>query len=95
MGGLRPIDLDSKEKAVQLDFTTPKKEESFSENQIHRLEYEANPPIKVGDYVYAYVPKVRPRGFDVQVRNLDSILCPASCIVRKPNSFFAPEQKEG
>ena len=68
LGGLRPIDLNSKEKAVKVDEYSKKEEASFSENQKFRQTYEENPPIVIGDYVYAYVPKVRPRGFEVQVR---------------------------
>ena len=68
LGGLRPIDLNSKEKAVKVDQYTRKEEVSFLENQKFRQAYNENPPIVIGDYVYAYVPKVRPRGFEVQVR---------------------------
>ena len=69
LGGLRPMDLNSKEKAVKVDLYTHKKEPSFWENQQHKKQFFQTSKIKVGDYVYVYVPKIRPRGFDVQVEN--------------------------
>lgn len=68
LGGLRPIDLNSKIKAVQLDQVTPKQEATFSENQAYKKAFEDSSSIKIGSYVYVYVPKVRPRGFEVQAR---------------------------
>ena len=68
LGGLRPIDLNSKIKAVQLDQVTPKQEATFSENQVYKKAFEDSSSIKIGSYVYVYVPKVRPRGFEVQAR---------------------------
>ena len=64
----RPIDLNSKIKAVQLDQVTPKQEATFSENQAYKKAFEDSSSIKIGSYVYVYVPKVRPRGFEVQAR---------------------------
>ena len=70
LGGLRPIDLNSKEKAVRLDQFTPKKEATFEENQEFKRQNLESTSIKVNDYVFAYVPKKRPRGFEVQVTTI-------------------------
>lgn len=65
LGGLRPIDIASKEKAVIVDEYTKKKEETFSEKQ----KYKTLPTnIKKGDYVFLSIPKDFQRGFELQVR---------------------------
>ena len=67
-GGLRPIDLNSPEKAVALDEVNPKQEKSFWEHHSQQPGRRSRLNLKIGDYVFVNTPKKRQRGFDIQVR---------------------------
>ena len=69
LGGLRPIDLNSKEKSVLLDSVVQKSEPNFRDFGDMRADFQANSRIQVGSYVFIYKPfqRRRQRGFDIQV----------------------------
>ena len=69
LGGLRPIDLNSKEKSVKLDEYVQKQEPNFRDFEKSQSDFQASSKIKVGSYVYVYKPYKRrkQRGFDIQV----------------------------
>lgn len=70
LGGLRPIELNSKEKSVLLDEYVQKQEPNFRDFEKQRTQFSASSQIQVGSYVYVYKPYKRrkQRGFDIQVR---------------------------
>ena len=100
LGGLRPIDLNSKEKAVKLDRFTSKVEPTFEQNQASKARHLKEMKIKPGDYVFVHSPKKRPRGFEIQVSqftfrhvhmgtNLNSVaFCTVLCSFREQNPSF-------
>ena len=69
LGGLRPIDLNSKEKSVKLDQYVQKEEPNWRDFAKNRDEFASKSNIKVGSYVFIYKPYKRrkQRGFDEQV----------------------------
>ena len=67
LGGLRPVNLNSKEKSVLLDQYVNKPSTTFEQRRQNEEEYKREGDIQVDSYVFVSPNIKRQRGFDEQV----------------------------